>query len=121
MIHAIVAKLNECSFSNEEVGEGLHSLAAGHSRLAEEGSHPAAGVELRIHLAAEEGNPAVDRNRLAAGRSSEERLEVGGIVLDHRNRLAVEEERRIQEVHPEGGSTFRPWYRTRDQLHQGSA
>jgi hypothetical protein len=46
---------------------------------------------------------------------------VEGIVLDHCSRLAGEGERRIQEVHPEGGWTFRPWYRTRDQLHRGSA
>lgn len=96
------------------MGEGRHSLAAGHSHLAEEGSHPAAEVDLHIHLAAEEGNPAVDRNRLAAGHSLEERLEVGGIVLDHRSRLA-EEEHRSREVHPEGGSTFRPWCRKRDR------
>lgn len=78
-------------------------------------------MELRIHPAAEEGSPAVDRNRLAAGHSLEERLEEEGIVLDHRSHLAEEEERRIQEVHPEGGSTFRPWCRTRGRLRRESA
>lgn len=102
------------------MGEGLHSLAAGHSRPVEEGSHPAAEEDLHIHLAVEEGNPAVDRNRLAADHILEDRLEEGDIDLDHRSRLA-EEERHSREVHPEGGSTFHPWCRTRDQLHQGSA
>jgi hypothetical protein len=114
-------------FSSEEAGEehrtekaavqGIH-LAAVHSRPAEVGNHPAAEEGLRI--AAGEGNLAVDRIRLAADRSLEGRREVGRTGSGHRSRLA-EEEHRIREPHPGDGSTFRPWCRTRDQLHRGSA
>merc|ERR1712093_169111 len=108
---------HECSFSSGEVGEGLHSLAAGRSRLVEEGSHPAAEEELRIRLAAaEEDIPAVDRNRLAAGHSHPAEEGSRPVAEEvHHIRLA-EEERRIREVHPGRGLTFRPWCRTRDQL-----
>ena len=104
---------------SSEGAEGLHIPVAAHT--VEEGSRPAAAGEHRIHLAvAEVGILAVGRNHLAAGRSLEERQEVGQTGSGHRSRL-VEGERRIQELHPEGGSTSRPWCRMRDQLHQGSA
>ena len=106
--------------SSEEAGELRSRPAAVHSHPVEEGSHPAAGEEHRIHLAAVgEGNLAVGRNRLAAGRSLKEHQEVGRIGSDRRNRLA-EEEHRIEEPRPEDGSTSRPWCRTRDRLHRGS-
>ena len=106
--------------SSEEAGELRSRPAAVHSHPVEEGSHPAAGEEHRIHLAAVgEGNLAVGRNRPAAGRSQKEHQEVGRTGSDRRNRLA-EEEHRIGEPRPEDGLTSRPWCRTRDRLHRGS-
>lgn len=119
MIHSLNIRPRRQPLSSEEVGE-LRSLAAGHSRLAEGGTHPVAEEDHRIRLAAGEGNLAVDRNHLAVGRSSEEHQEVERTGSDHRNHPA-EEERHIQERRPEDGLTSRPWCRTRDRLHQGSA
>lgn len=118
-IHGLHIKPRRELLSSEEAGEH-RSPAAVHNRPAEEGSHPAAEEERRIHLAAGEGNLAVDRSRLAAGRSLEEHQEEGRIGSGHRNRPA-EGGRRIQERRPEDGLTSRPWCRTRDRLHRGSA
>ena len=118
-IHGLHIKPRRELLSSEEAGEH-RSPAAVHNRPAEEGSHPAAEEEHRIHLAAGEGNLAVDRNRLAAGRSLEEHQEEERIGSDRRNHLA-EEERHILGLHPEDGLTSRPWCRTRGRSLRGSA